>query len=508
MFSKTNGAAIRGVQMLPVMVETDVSSGLPIVEMVGLLSSEVKESRERVRTALRNTGIIIPSKRITINLSPADIRKEGGYFDLPIAVGILQCIGVINSIYNMEETLFVGELSLEGKLKPVRGILQIVASALEYNYKTVVLPKENVKEAAIVTGINSIGVASLKEAIHLLNCGSSESDEKITSETIKKKYMGDEKYKNDFAEINGQEGLKRAALVAAAGRHNILMIGPPGASKTMVASRIPTILPKPNMEECIEITKIHSIAGELAGRSIITERPFRSPHHTITSKAMIGGGQNPKPGEITMAHRGVLFLDELAEFRRETIDSLRQPLESRKIVIGRTTGNYIFPADVMLVAATNPCKCGYYPDRSRCRCTEYDVRKYKNKISGPMINRMDIVVGAPLMTVDELQRDRKNITSQELRKKVEAAAMIQRERYEGTGINYNSELTGENIRKYCYLGHNEKFIMKSAFKAMGISARTYYKTIKVARTIADLERSANIEERHIAEAVGYRPALD
>lgn len=517
MFSRAIGAAVRSVYMQPVIVEADVSNGLPVFDMVGLLNSEVKEAKERVRTAIRNTGIQLPPKRITVNLSPAELRKAGGSFDLPIAVGILQAAGFITSIYNIEETVFVGELGLDGRIRGVHGILAIALSAKEQGYRKIVIPDENSEEASVVTGIEIVRAGSLREMVSVLN---GDSPARMTSLSDMAHGIADAsaniqdvsegegvrtKRRSDFSEINGQEPLKRAALVAAAGRHNILFVGPPGSGKTMVASRLAGILPRPDMDECIEITRIYSIAGELQSDGLIKDRPFRSPHHTITPSAMAGGGMNVKPGEISLAHRGVLFLDELAEYKRETLEVLRQPLESRKVVINRASGSYVFPADIMLAAATNPCRCGYYPDRSRCRCTEYEVRKYIGRISGPLLSRIDITIASSYMTVGELQGiSTHNVTSEELRRRVEAAGIIQRERYEHTGIRFNAELEPQDIKKYCYLGEKEKRILRRAFDTLGVSARAYYRTIRVARTIADLDGALRIEEKHIAEAVGYR----
>lgn len=507
MFCKIKSAAIRGIEMLPVEIEVDVSAGLPMLDMVGLLNSEVKEAKERVRTAIKNIGEDIPPKRITINLSPAGVRKEGSGFDLPIGIGILTATGIIKPVLDMGNTVVVGELSLDGRLRGIRGALAIAVSAKEKGYERIIIPKVNGKEAAVVEGIEVVAVESLRECVDVLNGSMKVPTEKNTV-SLSAEALCSERHREDFSDVNGQEILKRAAVIAAAGKHNIMFIGPPGSGKTMVASRIATILPKPTLEECIEITKIHSIAGELNGSSFITERPFRSPHHTITATAMAGGGLHVKPGEMTLAHRGVLFLDEMAEYKREALEVLRQPMESKRLVITRTSGAYEFPADFMLVAATNPCKCGFYPDRRKCSCTESEVKKYIGKISGPLLSRIDIMVSAPVMNVSELQKKRKNETSSDMGKMVEAARLIQSERYKGTDISFNADLSPSDINKYCYLGQEEKMFLKNILDVIGVSTRTYYKIIRVSRTIADIDGAINIEKRHLAEAAGYRPVLD
>ena len=506
MYSKVYSAAIRGIEMEIVAVETDVSDGLPSFEMVGLLNSEVKEARERVRSAIKNTGYLLPPKRITVNLSPADIRKEGSSFDLPIAISILTSLGLINKKINAEDKILIaGELSLSGKVMPMNGVLPMVLAAREKGIKKFIVPKDNAKEGAVVKDVEIYGITSLQEVINFLNGYSYEKEPYIDFDAMyESKTIIDEM---DFADISGQESVKRAIKVAVAGMHHVLMIGTPGSGKSMIAKRIPGILPKPDMEECMEITKIHSIAGELKNNTCIRlNRPFRAPHHSVSDKALIGGGNNPKPGEITLAHRGVLFLDELAEFRRETIDSLRQPLETGEVVINRLNGTYVFPASVMLVAATNPCKCGYYPDRNRCSCTEIQVKNYLGKISGPILDRIDMCITTQTVMLEDIGK-KTGESSAKIRQQIEKVRKIQEERYEKEKFRFNSEVPSSKLDKYCKMSSDAKNIIEKAYKMYGLSVRSYHKLVRVARTIADLEGANYIEEKHIAEALGYRAEI-
>lgn len=501
MFSSVLSAAILGMEVCPVRVEADVNDGLPSFSMVGYVSSQVKEAQDRVRTALRNMQIALPPRKIVVNLAPADIRKEGAGFDLPVAAAVLGAMGYLPR-ESVKEVLMLGELSLSGEVRGVSGVLPIVMKAKEMGYKACIIPRENQKEGRLVKGIPVIGISSLEEMIQVCSAYDSwkeaEEDEWRWEEEVPD-------YDVDFADIRGQETVKRAAIISAGGLHNLLMVGRPGAGKTMIARRIPTIMPPLTPEESLEVTKIYSIAGLLPpDKPVIRVRPFRSPHHTASPQALAGGGRIPRPGEVTLAHRAVLFLDELPEFSRASLELLRQPLEEGCIHLSRVHGVYTFPAAACFIGGMNPCPCGFYPDRNRCTCTETEIHRYLHKISQALLDRIDLCVEVPAVTWEEMNDNSKGQTSAEVRELVTRTQKIQQERYQGTALVYNSDLRSSDIEKYCIVNEKGKKLIEQAFSRLSLSVRGYHRTMKVARTIADLEESDYITEKHISEALAYK----
>ncbi len=501
MFSSVLSAAVIGIEAYPIQVEADICDGLPQFCMVGDLSPEVREAADRVRTALRNTKISFPPKKITVNLSPAHIRKEGTGFDLPVAAALLTALGIIPEEY-VQGVLVMGEVGLNGKVRPVSGVLQSVMLAKELGCRLCLVPRENAKEGAAVYGVSVVGVGTLQELLEcLLSPGFCMEHAECPKEWEAEQSVCGE----DFQEVNGQEGVRRAAEIAAAGMHNFLMVGSPGAGKTMIARRMPTILPELTLPESLEISKVYSACGLLSGEAgLIRTRPFRAPHHTVSAVALAGGGRKVKPGEISLATRGVLFLDELPEFSRNALEILRQPMEEGQVTISRASGTFVFPAHFQLVSAMNPCRCGYYPDRERCHCLPGEISQYLRRISRPLLDRIDICAEISRVEYRDLTGTYENESSAGIRYRVETAQKIQKERYQELGWQFNSQLPVSAIRHFCILGQEETRTMELAFEKLGLSARAYHRILKVARTIADLAGEKRIRTEHLLEAIGYR----
>ncbi len=502
MLAKVISSSLVGIDAICVDVEVDISPGLPQFATVGLPDGAVKESKDRVKSALKNAGYEFPSRRITVNLAPADIRKEGAAFDLPISIGILAATGVVKDRL-LKDYLLLGELSLDGGVKPVHGCLSVAVAARKAGFAGIVVPRENACEGAVVEGIDVIGVSELAEVVEFLN--GDRSLEPCTLD-VKSLFLETSEQGDDFSEVKGQEHAKRAIEVAAAGAHNLLMIGPPGSGKTMLARRIPGILPRMSFDEAIETTKVYSVMGILErDRALITQRPFRAPHHTISDIGLIGGGNTPRPGEVSLSHNGLLFLDELPEFKKHVLEVLRQPLEDGRVTISRALMSITYPSRIMLVVAMNPCKCGQSGESSNsCTCTPREIHQYRSRISGPLLDRIDIHIEVPAVKYRDLADRAEGETSATIANRVERAREVQLERFRGTRVHSNSQMASRQIRRFCEPDAAGHRLLELVTERLGFSARAYTRILKVARTIADLDGSEPVREQHLAEAIQYR----